>query len=62
MNKQIRIYIRGGCLVSVETNFECQYQLIDYDNIQADHTVDYSKYQPDGVYEGEDLFHKEIEL
>ena len=64
MDNQLRIYIRGGCLVSVESNFQCQYQIIDYDNIYDDpEKYDYSleQYEPDAVYEGEDLFSKEIE-
>ena len=37
MEKQIVIYVKGGCIQYVTTNFECSYQIVDYDN------------EPDGI-------------
>ena len=31
MEKQIVIYIKGGTVQNIKTNFECSYQIIDYD-------------------------------
>ena len=31
MEKQIKIIIKGGILQHITTNFDCVYQIIDYD-------------------------------
>lgn len=69
MGKQIRIYIKGGALQCVETNFHCTYQLIDFDNILEEYEsiADYNvlakpdRYQPDTVYKRVDIFNLPIE-
>ena len=63
IDKQIRIYVKGGCVVNVETNFEGSYQLIDLDDdIESVDKYSFDILEPDAIYEGEDLFNKEIEV
>lgn len=35
MEKQVRIYVSGGNVQRIETNFdECKFQIIDFDNLE----------------------------
>ena len=50
-------------MVNVETNFEGSYQLVDLDdNIKDIDKYSFDILEPDAIYEGEDLFNKEIEV
>lgn len=53
MDKQIKIEIRGGTVSFVTTNFECSYQIIDYD-VPEDHVR--GVYEPDEVLLNQDIF------
>ena len=53
MDKQIKIEIRGGTVSFVTTNFECSYQIIDYD-VPEDSISDI--YEPDKILLDKDIF------
>lgn len=52
MKNQIRIIVKGGAIQSVETNFHCELQILDYDNGDDMET---GIYTPDLVNEGKNI-------
>lgn len=54
MEKQIKIEMKGGCIQYITTNFDCSYQVIDYDNDEWDQISDI--YEPDEVLIDQEIF------
>ena len=67
MKNQIRIEISGGVVTTIITNFECELQIVDHDNISGCQTAAeiramFETETLDGVYPVTGVFTEEKEI
>jgi hypothetical protein len=67
MKNQIRIEISGGVVTTIVTNFECELQIVDHDNISGCASEDeirsiFEIEKLDGVYPVTGVFTEEKEI